>query len=196
MWETAKRVCDFINAHDDLINITSFGEYRGVMRKAMRVMKEAHNTQRKRRQTGEKKMNGEARKRTQRAKALIAIVKQGKMSKDEVMRRLEEIFGRGSRQEIENATTKEKIVERIEELSKREEQFEVWEKMRQEAKRRQREDRRLNLFWRRNKTFPMQFGVEEEIPDAEETLAFWRAINNKEASQGWREDRDIRGVLY
>ena len=117
------------------------------------------------------------------------------MSKDEVMRRLEEIFGRGSSQEIENATTKEKIVERIEELSKREEQFEVWEKMRQEAKRRQREDRRLNLFWRRNKTFPVQFGGEEETPDAEETLAFWRAINNKEASETWREVESLQEVL-
>ena len=78
VWETAKRVCDFINAHDDLITITSFGEYRGVMRKVMRVIKEAHNTQRKRRQTGKKKMNEEARKRTQQAKASIAIVKQGK----------------------------------------------------------------------------------------------------------------------
>ena len=26
VWETAKRVCDFINAHDDLIHITSFRE--------------------------------------------------------------------------------------------------------------------------------------------------------------------------
>ena len=26
VWETAKRVCDFINAHDDIIHITSFGE--------------------------------------------------------------------------------------------------------------------------------------------------------------------------
>ena len=24
VWETAKRMCDFINAHDDLIHITSF----------------------------------------------------------------------------------------------------------------------------------------------------------------------------
>ena len=35
-----------------------------------------------------------------------------------------------------------------------------------ESKRRQREDRRLDLFWRKNKTFPMQFGREDEIPDA------------------------------
>ena len=74
--------------------------------------------------------------------------------------------------------------------------------MRQDAKRRQREDRRLNLFWRRNKTFPMQLGGEEETPDAEETLTFWRTINNKEASEAWREDqsiqeahRDMRGKL-
>ena len=67
-------------------------------------------------------------KRTQRAKALIAIVKQGKMTKEEATRRLEEIFGQGSGQEIEKATTIEKIVERIEEMSKREEQLEVWER--------------------------------------------------------------------
>ena len=108
VWETAKRVCDFINAHDDLINITTFGEYRGVMRKVMRVIKEAHNTQRKKRQSGKKKPDEEARKRTQRAKALIAIVKQGKMSKDEVMGRLEEIFGRGSSQERECLVEREK----------------------------------------------------------------------------------------
>ena len=106
----------------------------------------------------------------------------------------EEIFGRGSRQEIENVTTKKKIIERLE-LSKMEEQFEVWEMMRQEAKRRQREDRRLNIFWRRNKTLSMQFGGEEETPDAEETLAFWRAINNKEASDTWLEDESLQEVL-
>ena len=51
--------------------------------------------------------------------------------------------------------------------------------MRKEAKRRQRADRRLNLFWRRNKTFPKLYGCDEETPDAEETLNFWRAISNK-----------------
>ena len=30
VWETAKRVCDFINAHEDLIAITTFGEYRAL----------------------------------------------------------------------------------------------------------------------------------------------------------------------
>ena len=45
-----KRVCDFINAHEDLIAITTFGEYREVMKKAMKVKKEAHNVERKMRQ--------------------------------------------------------------------------------------------------------------------------------------------------
>ena len=114
------------------------------------------------------------------------------MKKEEIEKRLEEIFGRGSRQEIEKAATNEKIVERIEELSKREEQFEEWERMRRESKRKQREDRRLNLFWRRNKSFPKQFGGEDVTPDANETLLFWRAINNKEVGEGLKEDRSIR----
>ena len=64
---------------------------------------------------------------------------------------MDEIFGRGSSKEIEKATTTEKIIERIEELSKREEQFDKWEQMRQEARRKQREDRRLNIFWWRKR---------------------------------------------
>ena len=55
-------------------------------------------------------------------------------------------------------------MERVEEMSKRETQLEEWETMRKETKRRQREDRRLNLFWQRNKTFPTQFGGEEATP--------------------------------
>ena len=92
-------------------------------------------------------------------------------------------------------TAREKIVERIDDVSKTEQQFEEWETMRHEAKKRQREDRRLNLFWRRNKTIPAQFGGDDETPEAEETLAFWRGINNKEVSEGWKEDRSIREVL-
>ena len=91
--------------------------------------------------------------------------------------------------------TREEMVERIVEMSKTEQQFEEWERMRREEKRRQSDDRRFNLFWRRNKSFPKQFGADEETPDAEETLAFWRAINNKEVSEGWRDDRSIRKVL-
>ena len=51
----------------------------------------------------------------------------------------------------EKAATNEKIIERIEEMSKTEEQFERWEKMRKESKMRQRDDRRLNLFWRKTR---------------------------------------------
>ena len=83
---------------------------------------------------------------------------------------------------------------RIAEVAKREAQYDEWEKMRQDAKRRQREDRRLNLFWRRNKTIPTQFGDDDTL-DADETLTFWRSINNKEVSEGWNEDTDIREVI-
>ena len=51
VWETAKRVCDYINAHEDLICITTFEEYRVVMLKVMMVIKEADNVERKRRLT-------------------------------------------------------------------------------------------------------------------------------------------------
>ena len=74
VWETAKRVCDFINSHEDLIHITSFKEYRDVMEKVMKVIKEAHNTERKRRQTAKRRRSEETTKRTQRAKPLIANI--------------------------------------------------------------------------------------------------------------------------
>ena len=64
----------------------------------------------------------------------------------------------GRSNEIETTATKEKIVERIEEMSEKEEQIDAWEKMRQEFKRRQREDRRRNPFQRKNETFPKQLG--------------------------------------
>ena len=123
VWETAKRVCDFINAHEDLITITTFGEYRDVMRKVMKVIREAHNVERKRRQTARKKKETETKARTQRAKSLIASVKGGRMSKDDIERSLEAIFGKGSSKEIEGITAREKIAERIEEMSKTEQQF-------------------------------------------------------------------------
>ena len=122
----------------------------------------------------------------QKAEALIADIKRGGMERQEVERRLESIFGKGSREEIAKATTDEKIVERVVELSRREEQFEVWEKMRSESEKRQREDMRMNLLWRKNKSFPPQFGGEEDTPDAETTLEFWRRINSKEVSEGLR----------
>ena len=54
VWETAKRVCDFINAHEDLIQIATFAEYKKAMKKVMSVIKEAHNVERKRRQVARK----------------------------------------------------------------------------------------------------------------------------------------------
>ena len=195
VWETAKRVCDFINRRDDLIRITTFGEYRQVMLNVMRVIKEAHNIERKRRQTTRKKKCDETAVRKQRVKTLISTIRRGDMQKEEIERRFDEIFSRGSSQEIEKATTNEKIVERIEEMSKREDQFEEWEKMRLDAKSRQREDRRLNVFWRKNLTFPVQYDRNEETPEADETLEFWRKINNKETSDAWREEESIQAVI-
>ena len=55
VWETAKRVCEYINAHEDLIHITTFVEYSDVMRKVTNVIREAHNVERKRRQTSRKR---------------------------------------------------------------------------------------------------------------------------------------------
>ena len=77
IWETATRVCDFTNTRQDLIGMTSFGEYRRVMLKVMKVIKEAHNTEKKRRKTLRKKKSDEAKERTQRAKALVSLVKRG-----------------------------------------------------------------------------------------------------------------------
>ena len=87
---------------------------------------------------------------------------------------MDDIFGSGSGQEIDKATTTEKIVQMIEELSKREVRLEEWETMRRDSRRMQREDRRPNAFPRKNKTFPTKFG-DSETQDREETLAFWRA---------------------
>ena len=163
-------MCDFINAHKDLIRITTFCEYRVVMRKMMRVIREAHNVERKRRQSSREKRVDESKQRTQKAKELIADIRRGGMRKEEIEKRLEKMFGKGSSQDIEKATSKDKIVERIEDMSKREAQFDEWEKMRQEVKRRQREDRRLKIFWRRNKTFPAQYGGDDDPRGVEETL--------------------------
>ena len=45
--------------------------------------------------------------------------------------------------------------------------------MRGEAKKKRGEDGRLNVFWRKNKTFPVQYGEIEESPDEEDTLKIW-----------------------
>ena len=64
------------------------------------------------------------------------------------------------------------------------------------VKKRQREDRMMNLFWRKNKSFPPQFGGEEDTPEAETMLEFWRMINNKEVSERWRDDESIQEILH
>ena len=55
VWETAKRVCNFINAREDLITITTFGEYRAAMKKVMMVIQEPHFVEKKKWQTSRKK---------------------------------------------------------------------------------------------------------------------------------------------
>ena len=87
----------------------------------MMVIKEAHNTERKRRRSSRKKKTEEVKVRKQRAKTLIRDIRRKGIGKEEIERRLEEIFGNGSRQEIEGAKVVEKIVKKIEEPSKREE---------------------------------------------------------------------------
>ena len=62
VWETSKRVCDFIDAHEDLIHITALKEYTVVMLEVMMVIKEAHNVERKRRLTSRNEKIDETRK--------------------------------------------------------------------------------------------------------------------------------------
>ena len=83
VWETAKRVCDFINAHEERIQITSLGEYRVVM-KIIRDIEEAHIVERKRRHTSRMKRMDESKTRTQRAKAPIAEIRRRGMRKEEI----------------------------------------------------------------------------------------------------------------
>ena len=104
------------HTHEDLINITTLEEYRLVMLKEIRVVKEAHLVEKKRKQTTGKEKRDAATKMVRKAKALIDIVKQGKMSREEIERNVEVIFGKGSRQELEGATTMEDVVERVVEL--------------------------------------------------------------------------------
>ena len=91
------------------------------MNKVMRVIKEVHNVEKKRRQSLRKKKTDEWISRKQKAKALILDVRRKATGKEKIERKLDEIFGRGSSKEIEKATTTEKTIERIKELSKREE---------------------------------------------------------------------------
>lgn len=96
---------------------------------------------------------------------------------------------KGSGREIGNATSAEKFEERIEETSKREEQLEELERMRRGTKRKQREDGRLNIFWRKNKAFPTQFGGDEETPDQKRHCSFGEvSTTTKYVTDGERID--------
>ena len=56
--------------------------------------------------------------------------------------------------------------------------------MRVEVKKKQREEKRLNVFWWKNKCLPDQFGNDEETPEAQETLMFWRSIKKRKRVNG------------
>ena len=92
----------------------------------MSVIKEANNTERKIRWAAKNDKSEEKRTRTQRAKAPISMIKRGEIRKEDISRRVELIFGKGSWQEVEDGTTIE-TTERITEMSKREERFDEWE---------------------------------------------------------------------
>ena len=49
VWETEKRARDYINAHEELTQISPFGEDREVVNKVMKVIRESNNVERKRR---------------------------------------------------------------------------------------------------------------------------------------------------
>ena len=79
----------------------------------MNVIREAHNVERKRRQATRKKKGDDLTARIQRTKTLITLITHGDIEREEIERKIEEIFGKGSHKEIENVTAREKIVERI-----------------------------------------------------------------------------------
>ena len=81
VWETAKRVCNYINTYEEIVRITTFGEYREVMRKVVKVIKEASTVEKKRRQSARRKKREETRTRTQQAKSLIADIRRGGVKK-------------------------------------------------------------------------------------------------------------------
>ena len=89
-----QRVCDFINAHEDLIKIASLGEYRVVM-KITRVIREAYLVERKRLQSKREKRFDEKRNRTKKAKRLIGEIRLAAVREDENKKSLEKI-GDGS----------------------------------------------------------------------------------------------------
>ena len=99
-------MCDFINAHEDLIQITTFGEYRDAMRRVMKVIKEAHNVEKKRRQTSRKRKREEVTIKTQRAKALIFDIRRGQLRKEEIERKPEGYSASGA---VERLKMRERV---------------------------------------------------------------------------------------
>ena len=79
-------MCDFVNAHEELVHISTLGEYRVMMKKVMRVIKEANNTERKRMTTSRQNKREETRMMIQRAKSLISEIKRGRMRKEKMRR--------------------------------------------------------------------------------------------------------------
>ena len=77
-------MCEYINTHEELIHITTFQEYRDVMRKVMKIIKEEHNLERKRRHISKKKSE-EAKERTQKAKTLVIRVQRAELRKDDIV---------------------------------------------------------------------------------------------------------------
>ena len=65
--------------------------------------------------------------------------------------------------------------------------------MRREPKGRQREDRRLNLFWSKNKTFPTQFGGDEETLDAKKRSHFGGASTIKKSAKDRKKTETTDG---
>ena len=106
---TAERAYNFIEAQQDHIHITSLAESREAT-KVKKEIEEAHNVEQKRRQTTKNEYD-EVKARTQKAKDFDCRHKKRGKSKDAIERRLAQIFGEGSHQEIEERNTKDKTLE-------------------------------------------------------------------------------------
>ena len=70
-------MCNFINAHEDLIHITSFGEYKKVMKNVM-VIREAGNVEQKRRETTRQKKDSTKQKQGRRRRRSLLLTSDGR----------------------------------------------------------------------------------------------------------------------
>ena len=78
-------MCDFLNTREELNRIATLAEYGNVKLKVMRIIKEDHNLEKKRRLMSRKKKSDEMAVRKQKAKALIASIRRG-IPKEEIKR--------------------------------------------------------------------------------------------------------------